>query len=109
MFATPAFAQAATAPGGAMGSLISFAPIILIFLIMYFLMIRPQQKKVKEHRALIEGLRRGDQVVTAGGLIGKVVKVADAELEVELAPNVKVRVVRSTVTQVLSKTVPAEA
>ena len=105
----PAFAQAATAPGGAMGSLISFAPIILIFLIMYFLMIRPQQKKVKEHRALIEGLRRGDQVVTAGGLIGKVVKVADAELEVELAPNVKVRVVRSTVTQVLSKTVPAEA
>lgn len=109
MFATPAFAQAATAPGGAMGSLISFAPIILIFLIMYFLMIRPQQKKVKEHRALIEGLRRGDQVVTAGGLIGKVVKVADTELEVELAPNVKVRVVRSTVTQVLSKTVPAEA
>ena len=109
MFATPAFAQAATAPGGAMGSLISFAPIILIFLIMYFLMIRPQQKKVKEHRALIEGLRRGDQVVTAGGLIGKVVKVADGELEVELAPNVKVRVIRSTVTQVLSKTVPAEA
>jgi preprotein translocase subunit YajC len=108
MFVTPAFAQAA-APGGAAGTLISFAPIILIFLIMYFLMIRPQQKKVKEHRALIEGLRRGDQVVTAGGLIGKVVKVADTELEVELAPGVKVRVVRSTVTQVLSKTVPAEA
>ncbi|PZQ51368.1 MAG: preprotein translocase subunit YajC [Rhodovulum sulfidophilum] len=108
MFATPAFAQAA-AQGGAAGTLISFAPIILIFLIMYFLMIRPQQKKVKEHRALIEGLRRGDQVVTAGGLIGKVVKVSDNELEVEVAPTVKVRVVRSTVTQVLSKTVPAEA
>ena len=108
MFVTPAFAQAA-APGGAAGTLISFAPIILICRIMYVLRIRPQQKKVKEHRALIEGLRRGDQVVTAGGLIGKVVKVADAELEVELAPNVKVRVVRSTVTQVLSKTVPAEA
>ena len=109
MFATPAFAQAATAPGGAMGSLISFAPIILIFLIMYFLMIRPQQKKVKEHRAMIDALRRGDQIVTAGGLIGKVVKVADTEVEVEVAPNVKVRVVRSTITQVLSKTVPAEA
>lgn len=108
MFATPAFAQAA-APGGAASSLISFAPIILIFLIMYFLMIRPQQKKVKEHRAMIEALRRGDQVVTAGGLIGKVVKVSDGEVEVELAPSVKVRVVRSTITQVLSKTVPAEA
>ncbi|MFQ8433004.1 preprotein translocase subunit YajC [Amaricoccus sp. W119] len=108
MFATPAFAQAA-APGGAASSLISFAPIVLIFLIMYFLMIRPQQKKVKEHRAMIEALRRGDQVVTAGGLIGKVVKVSDTEVEVELAPNVKVRVVRSTITQVLSKTVPAEA
>ena len=108
MFVTPAFAQAA-APGGAAGTLISFAPIILIFLIMYFLMIRPQQKKVKEHRAMIDALRRGDQIVTAGGLIGKVVKVADTEVEVEVAPNVKVRVVRSTITQVLSKTVPAEA
>ena len=108
MFVTPAFAQAA-APGGAAGTLISFAPIILIFLIMYFLMIRPQQKKVKEHRAMIDALRRGDQIVTAGGLIGKVVKVADGEVEVEVAPNVKVRVVRSTITQVLSKTVPAEA
>jgi preprotein translocase subunit YajC len=108
MFVTPAFAQAA-APGGGVSTLISFAPIVLIFLIMYFLMIRPQQKKVKEHRAMIEALRRGDQIVTAGGLIGKVVKVADGEVEVELAPNVKVRVVRSTITQVLSKTVPAEA
>ena len=61
---------------------------------MYLLMIRPQQKKVKEHKAMIEALRRGDQVVTSGGLIGKVVKVGDTELEVELAPNVKVRVVR---------------
>ncbi len=107
MFVTPAFAQAAAAPGGAASTLISFAPIVLIFLIMYFLMIRPQQKKVKEHRAMIEALRRGDQIVTAGGLIGKVVKVADGEVEVEVAPNVKVRVVRSTITQVLSKTVPA--
>lgn len=107
MFATPAFAQAAA--GGTASSLISFAPIILIFGIMYFLMIRPQQKKAKEHRGMIEALRRGDQVVTSGGLIGKVVKVADNELELEIAPTVKVRIVRSTVTQVLSKTVPAEA
>jgi preprotein translocase subunit YajC len=109
MFATPAFAQAAGAPGGAAGGLISFVPILLIFLIMYFLMIRPQQKKVKEHKAMVEALRRGDQVVTSGGLIGKVTKVTDAELEVEIAPNVKVKVVRGTITQVLSKTEPADA
>ena len=84
-------------------------PILLIFVIMYFLMIRPQQKKVKEHKAMVEALRRGDQVVTSGGMIGKVVKVADGEVEVELAPNVKVRVVKSTIAQVTSKTEPAEA
>jgi preprotein translocase subunit YajC len=110
MFATPAFAQAAGAPaGGGMGGLVQLLPFILVFAIMYFLMIRPQQRKVKEHRAMVEGVRRGDQVVTSGGLIGKVTKVADNELEVELAPNVKVRVVRSTISQVVSKTEPAEA
>lgn len=108
MFATPAFAQAA-ATGGTASTLIGFAPIVLIFAIMYFLMIRPQQKKVREHKAMVDALRRGDQVITQGGLIGKVVKVGDSELEVEIAPNVKVRMLRSTVTQVLSKTVPAEA
>ncbi len=107
MFATPAFAQAAV--GGAAGGLIGFVPIVLIFAIMYFLMIRPQQKKLKEHKAMVEALRRGDQVVTSGGMIGKVVKVADAEVEVELAPNVKVRVVKSTIAQVTSKTEPVEA
>lgn len=106
MFATPAFAQAA-APGGAASSLISFVPIVLIFVIMYVLMIRPQQKKVKQHRAMIEAVRRGDQVVTAGGLIGKVTKVAEGEVEVEIAPGVKARVVKSTLTQVMSKTEPA--
>jgi preprotein translocase subunit YajC len=105
-----ACAQAAAGGAGGAGGLISFVPIILIFAIMYFLMIRPQQKKVKEHRAMVEALRRGDQVVTSGGLIGKVTKVAEGEIEVELAPsNVKVRVVRSTITQVVSKTEPAEA
>jgi len=87
-----------------------FVPLILIFAIMYFLLIRPQQKKMKEHQALVAGLRRGDQVVTQGGLIGKVSKVKDdAEIEVEIAEGVKVRVVRQTITQVLSKTEPAEA
>ena len=107
MFATPAFAQAAGAPAGA-GGLISFVPILLIFVIMYFLMIRPQQKKVKEHKAMVAALRRGDQVVTSGGVIGKVTKVADNEVELEIAPNVKVKVVRPTISQVLSKTEPAE-
>ncbi|MEM6310112.1 MAG: preprotein translocase subunit YajC [Pseudomonadota bacterium] len=86
-----------------------FIPLILIFAIMYFLLIRPQQKKVKEHQAMVEALRRGDQVVTQGGLIGKVTKVKeDNEIEVELAEGVKVRVVRSTVAQVISKTEPAK-
>ena len=86
-----------------------FIPLILIFAIMYFLLIRPQQKKVKEHQAMVEALRRGDQVVTQGGLIGKVAKVKeDNEIEVELAEGVKVRVVKSTIAQVLSKTEPAK-
>ena len=108
MFATPAFAQAAGGAGGA-GGLVGFVPIILIFAIMYFLMIRPQQKKVKEHRAMVEALRRGDQVVTQGGLIGKVVKVTDGEAEIEIAPNVKVKVIKATIAQVMSKTEPVEA
>jgi preprotein translocase subunit YajC len=86
-----------------------FIPLILIFGIMYFLLIRPQQKKVKEHQAMVAGLRRGDQVVTQGGIIGKVVKVReDGELEVEIAEGVKVRVVQSTIATVLSKTEPAK-
>lgn len=105
MFATPAYAQAA----GGGSALTSFVPLILIFAIMYFLMIRPQQKKMKEHKAMVEALRRGDQIVTQGGVIGKVSKVKDDnEVEVEIADGVKVRVVRSTITQVLSKTEPAE-
>ena len=85
MFVTPAYAQAAgAAPAG--GGIIGFVPIILIFGIMWFFMIRPQQKRIKEHQAMVEALRRGDQVVTQGGLIGKVTKVKeDNEIEVELA------------------------
>ena len=104
MFATPAYAQAA---GGA-AAFTSFVPLILIFGIMYFLLIRPQQKKLKEHKAMVTALRKGDQVITSGGIIGKVYKVKDdGELEVEIAEGVRVRVVRSTVAQVLSKTDPA--
>ena len=90
-------------------ALAQFLPLILIFGIMYFLLIRPQQQKVKQHKAMVEALRRGDQVVTQGGLIGKVSKVKDEnELEVELAEGVRVRVVKSTIAQVLSKTEPAK-
>lgn len=85
-----------------------FLPLILIFAIMYFLLIRPQQKKVKEHQKMIEQLRVRDQVVTQGGMIGKVSKVKeDGEIEVEIADGVKVRVVKSTIAQVLNKTEPA--
>ncbi|CUK02457.1 preprotein translocase subunit YajC [Shimia thalassica] len=87
-----------------------FLPLILIFAIMYFLLIRPQQKKVKEHQGMVDALRRGDQVVTQGGVIGKVSKVKeDNEIEVEIADGVKVRVVKATIAQVLSKTEPASA
>ncbi len=105
MFATPAYAQAA---GGAAAGFAQFLPLIAIFAIMYFLLIRPQQKRAKEHKAMVAALRRGDRVVTQGGVMGKVSKVIDdGELEVEIAENVRVRLVRSTVAQVVSKTDPA--
>lgn len=107
MFATPAYAQAAG--GGFGGGLAGMMPLILIFGIMYFLMIRPQQKKIKQHQAMVAALRKGDQVVTAGGLIGKVTKVgAENDVEVEIASGVKVKVVQHTISQVLNKTEPAK-
>ncbi|WP_323764332.1 preprotein translocase subunit YajC [Marinovum sp.] len=88
-----------------------FIPLILIFAIMYFLLIRPQQKKMKQHQNMVSALRRGDQVVTQGGLIGKVTKVKEDgnEIEVEIAEGVKVRVVQNTIAQVLNKTEPAKS
>ena len=87
----------------------SLIPLILIFGIMYFLLIRPQQKKLKDHQAMVAALRRGDQVITQGGIIGKVVKVKeDGEVEVEIADGVKVRVIQSTIASVISKTEPAK-
>ncbi len=101
MFATPAYAQAAGAAGqsGAAG-ILSFAPLVLIFVAFYFLMIRPQQKRVKTLQAAIGGMKKGDTVVTAGGLVGKVAKVEEQFVEVELAPNVKVKVVKATIAEV---------
>ena len=89
----------------------SLIPLILIFAIMWFFLIRPQQKKLKEHQKMVAALRRGDQVITQGGVIGKVVKVRDDsnEIEVEIAQGVNVRVVRSTIAAVTSKTEPAKA
>lgn len=85
-----------------------FIPLVLIFAIMYLLLIRPQQKKLKEHKAMVAAVRRGDQVITQGGIIGKVAKVKDEdEIELEIASGVKVRLIKSTIAQVLSKTEPA--
>ena len=88
----------------------SIIPLILFFGIMYFLLIRPQQKKLKEHQTMVEALRRGDQVVTQGGIVGKVTKVKDGEgeIEVEISKGVNVKIVRSTIAQVLNKTEPAK-
>ena len=106
MFVSPAYAQSADAGG----MLVSFIPLLLIFAIMWFLIIRPQRQRLKEHQAMVTALRRGDQVVTQGGMIGKITKVKeDGELEVEIAQGVKVRVLRHTITSVLSKTEPAES
>ncbi len=107
MFVSPAFAQAAGAPSTG-AAVAQFLPIILIFVIFYFLLIRPQQKKMKEHRAMIEALRRGDQVVTSGGIVGKVSKVQeDGMIEVEIADGVRVKIIKGTIGQVLNKTEPA--
>lgn len=102
MFATPAFAQAAggSAAGAGAAAFVQFLPLVLIFVIFYFLLIRPQQKRMKEHRQLIEAVKKGDTVVTGGGLIGKVVRVEESEVEIELAQNVRVRAVKSTLTDV---------
>ncbi len=108
MFATPAYAQAAGGAAGSGSFMTSMIPLILIFVIFYFLLIRPQQKRAKEHKLTVANLRRGDQVVTAGGVIAKVTKVIDnEEIEVEISHGVKVKLIRSTISGVLSKTEPA--
>jgi preprotein translocase subunit YajC len=107
---TPAFAQTVTgSASGASEILLQIAPFGLIFVIMYFLVLRPQQRKAKDHADLIKNVRRGDSIVTSGGLIGKITKVIDdAEVEVEIAQNVRVRIVRGMIADVRSKGEPVK-
>lgn len=91
---------AAAAPSDGAGFFIQTIPLVLVFVIFWFLMIRPQQRRMKAHQAQIAAVKKGDRVVTGGGLIGKVVKVGDTEVEVELGSNIRVTAVKSTLTQV---------
>ncbi len=100
MFISPAFAQDGGIMGG-FGSLGGILPLILIFVVFYFLLIRPQQKKVKEHRSMLDALRRGDKLVTNGGIIGQIIKVvSENELDLEIADGIRVRVVRSMISSI---------
>lgn len=108
MWISPAFAQGA--PGGAGTDMfVQLLPIVLMFVIFYFLLFRPQQQKAKQHREMIANLRRNDVVVTSGGIVGKVTKVIDEiEVEVEIAPNTRVRLIRSMVAVVRAKADPVK-
>jgi preprotein translocase subunit YajC len=110
MFITKAYAQSAGAAAGAGGPaeiLMSIAPFLLIFVVMYFLIIRPQRTQMKQRQEMLKNVRRGDQVVTGGGIVGKVTKVIDdKEVEVEIAEGLKIRVVRSMVSEVRVKGEP---
>ncbi len=110
MFVTPAFAQgAAAAPGGTGDILMSLVPFVFILDIMWVMIIRPQRQKMKAHEEMVKNMRRGDTVVTSGGIIAKVTKVvSDAELEVEIADGVRVKIVRATVGEVRAKGEPAK-
>ncbi|EQB13525.1 preprotein translocase subunit YajC [Sphingobium quisquiliarum P25] len=101
MLITPAFAQTAGEPSSGASMLVQLAPLVLIFVVFYFLLIRPQQKRMKDHKAKIDAVKKGDQVVTGGGLVGKVVRVDDIYCDVELAPGMKVKAVKATLTDVV--------
>ncbi len=105
MFISEAFAQTApaAAAGGAESSLLSLAPLALMFVVLYFIMIRPQMKKQKEHKAMIQALAKGDEVVIGGGVIGRVAKLGESFVHVEVANNVELQVQRGAVIQVLPK------
>lgn len=104
MFISNAYAQTtAAAEPGLMGNLTTFLPLILMFVVMYFLMIRPQQKRQKELRAMMDALAKGDEVVTAGGIIGKVSKVNETYVTIEVAPNTEIVVQKSAITTLLPK------
>ena len=103
MLISHAYAQAATAATGGTDSLLSLLPLVLMFVVLYFIMIRPQMKRQKEHKAMVEALAKGDEVVTAGGLAGRISKLGDTYLGVEVADGVEVQVQRNAVAQVLPK------
>lgn len=106
MFISEAFAQSAGGVGGG-GAFQAFLPLILIFVVFYFLLIRPQQKKMKQHREMLDAIRRGDKVVTGGGIMGTVTKVdSDTEVTVEIAKDVKVKIQRGTISAVVNRTEP---
>ncbi|HZF32348.1 MAG TPA: preprotein translocase subunit YajC [Candidatus Angelobacter sp.] len=112
MFISTAYAQTAGAPDGAfgLGGMAQLLPIVAIFVIFYFLLIRPQQRKAKEHKALLAGVRRGDRVVTGGGILGIVTKVLDEQhVQVEIAEGVRVRVLKGTIADIPSRTATAPA
>jgi preprotein translocase subunit YajC len=109
MLITSAYAQAPSMFGGGDNMLVSLLPFILIFVIMYFLILRPQQKRVKQHQEMVKNIRRGDTVVTSGGLIGKVTKVTDEEqIEVEVADGVRIRQMKSMIAEVRAKGEPVK-
>ena len=105
MFISEAFAQAAPAAtgGGTESSLLSMLPLVLMFVVLYFVMIRPQMKRQKEHKAMIEALGKGDEIVTTGGLLGKVTKMGETFVSIEVANGVELQVQRSAIVQVLPK------
>jgi preprotein translocase subunit YajC len=103
VFISNAYAQSTAANGGAAGSLMQFLPLVLMFVVLYFIMIRPQMKRQKEHRAMIDALAKGDEVVIGGGVIGRVAKLGDSVLHVEVAKDVEIQVQRSSVVQLLPK------
>jgi preprotein translocase subunit YajC len=106
---TPAFAQAA-GTGGSGDIILQLVPFLLIFVIMWFLIIRPQQRRVKEHQEMVKNVRRGDTVVTTGGIVGKVTKATDdPELEVEIADGVRVKLVRGMISEVRTKGEPVKS
>ncbi|MDE2082848.1 MAG: preprotein translocase subunit YajC [Burkholderiales bacterium] len=103
MFISQAFAQTTGAAGSTESSLLTMAPLVLMFVVLYFIMIRPQMKKQKEHRAMIDALAKGDEVVVGGGVIGRVAKLGETFLQVEVSSGVELQVQRSAVVQVLPK------
>jgi preprotein translocase subunit YajC len=100
MFATPAYASTGAASSGGMGMLVQMFPLLLIFVIFYFLLIRPQQQRVKQHRALVDAVKKNDVAITGGGILGKVTKVEDNEVEIEIATGVRIRVVKSMLSDI---------